>query len=77
MRYERLRNLREDRDLTQAYIGNILSVSQRAYSSYESGDRAITIELLSLLADFYGTSVDYLIGRTDVKKPYPLKKKKQ
>ena len=71
MRYERLRNLREDHDLSQAYIGKFLGVSQRAYSSYESGNRTIPIELLSSLADFYETSVDYLIGRTECNKPYP------
>lgn len=74
MKYERIRNLREDNDLTQTYIGNLLNVSQRAYSSYENGDRSIPLELLSILADFYNTSVDYLINRTDIKTPYPPKK---
>ncbi len=71
MKYERLRDLREDHNLTQTYVGKLLGVSQRAYSSYESGNRAIPIESLSHLADFYKTSVDYLIGRTDCSKPYP------
>ena len=70
MKYERLRNLREDHDLTQEQIGKLLNVSQRAYSSYESGNRAIPIEYLSILADFYETSVDYLINRTNDMKPY-------
>lgn len=52
MKYERIRNLREDQDLTQAYIGKILNVTQKSYSRYENGDRAIPIELLSKLADF-------------------------
>lgn len=73
MKYERIRNLREDKDLTQAYIGKILNVTQKSYSRYENGDRAIPIELLSKLADFYDTSVDYLINRTDINKPYPKK----
>ena len=71
MKYERIRNLREDLDLTQTYMGKILNVSQRTYSSYENGERSIPLELLSALADFHNTSVDYLINRTDVKKPYP------
>ena len=75
MKYERLKNLREDKDLTQEYIGKLLNVTQRAYSGYENGERAISVEALSKLADFYGTSVDYLIGRTDVAKPYPPKLK--
>ena len=73
MKYERIRNLREDQDLTQAYIGKVLNVTQKSYSRYENGDRAIPIELLSKLADFYDTSVDYLINRTNIKKPYPKK----
>ena len=73
MKYERIRNLREDQDKTQAYIGKILNVTQKSYSRYENGDRAIPIELLSKLADFYDTSVDYLINRTNIKTPYPKK----
>ena len=73
MKYERIRNLREDQDLTQAYIGKVLNVTQKSYSRYENGDRAIPIELLSKLADFYVTSVDYLINRTNIKTPYPKK----
>ena len=73
MKYERIRNLREDQDLTPAYIGKVLNVTQKSYSRYENGDRAIPIELLSKLADFYDTSVDYLINRTNIKTPYPKK----
>lgn len=76
MKYVRIRNLREDRDLTQAYMGKVLNVTQKTYSRYENDERAIPIEILSKLADFYDTSVDYLIERTDVSKPYPPKSKK-
>lgn len=76
MKYERIRNLREDKDLTQTDIAKRLNVSQRAYSRYENDERAIPIETLSQLADFHHTSVDYLIGRTDVFAPYPQARKK-
>lgn len=71
MKYVRIRNLREDRDLTQAYMGKILNVTQKTYSRYENDERAIPVEILPKLADFYETSVDYLIERTDITKPYP------
>lgn len=67
----RLRNLREDADYTQEYIAHILNVSQRAYSRYENGERAIPLASLCTLADLYQTSVDYLLNRTDCKEPYP------
>ena len=73
MKYERIRNLREDLDLTQTDIANLLIISQRTYSRYENDERAIPIEVLSKLADYHNTSVDYLIGRTNQKKPYPRK----
>lgn len=73
MKYERIRNLREDKDLTQTDIAKYLHISQRTYSRYENDERAIPVEILSLLADFHYTSTDYLIGRTDIKKPYPTK----
>ena len=69
----RLKNLREDNDLTQTEISNYLNISQVAYSYYELGKRNIPIELLSKLADYYNTSVDYLIYRTNTNKPYPKK----
>lgn len=71
MIYQRLRDLREDRDLTQAQLAEILHVSLYTYASYERGKRSVSLEILSTLADFYATSVDYLTGRTDEKKPYP------
>lgn len=73
MKYERIRNLREDKDLTQTDIAKYLHTSQRTYSRYENDERAIPIEILSLLADYHHTSTDYLIERTDIKEPYPPK----
>lgn len=75
MIYERIRNLREDLDMSQTEIATMLNISQRTYSRYENDERAIPIEILSKLADFHRTSVDYLIDRTDVKKPYPKTKR--
>ena len=57
---ERIKNLREDSDLTQTEISKILHISQRAYSHYEKGSRSIPIEILIALADYYNTSIDYL-----------------
>lgn len=76
MKYDRIKNLREDRDLTQSYMGKVLNISQRVYSNYETGTRSIPIDILSKIADFYDTSVDYLIERTNIKNPYPKQKKK-
>ena len=70
----RIRNLREDDDLTQKELSNLLNISQVAYSYYELNKRSIPLELLSKLADFYNTSVDYLLYRTDEIKPYPKTK---
>lgn len=69
--YERIRNIREDRDLSQSTIAKLLHCTQVCYSNYETGKRDIPAEALAILADFYDVSVDYLMGRTDVKKPYP------
>lgn len=66
----RLKEIREDRDLTQKDISKYLNVSQVAYSYYEIGKRQIPIDLLIKLAEYYDTSVDYLLGLTDVRKPY-------
>lgn len=65
--YERIRNLREDRDMTQTQLAAILSCSQRTYSYYESGSHDIPTETLIRLADYFDVSVDYLLGRTDRK----------
>ena len=71
IRYERLKGLREDRDLLQKDIAKILNVTQVAYSCYEIGRRQIPIDTLIKLALFYHTSIDYLLGLTDERKPYP------
>jgi len=63
--YPRIRNLREDKDLTQAYMGTILACSQRVYSNYERGDIDIPTATLVKIADFHNVSVDYLLGRTN------------
>ena len=67
MTYKRLKDLREDKDLTQTDIANILNISQRGYSHYETGNNDIPTDILIKLADYYGISVDYLLGRTDIK----------
>ncbi|MBE6651018.1 MAG: helix-turn-helix transcriptional regulator [Ruminococcaceae bacterium] len=66
--YKRIRDLREDKDLTQTEMGEILSCSQRVYSNYERGDIDIPTAVLIKLADFHNVSTDYLLGRTDKKK---------
>ena len=66
----RIKDLREDRDLTQKDISKILNISQVAYFYYELNRRSIPLEILSKLADFYNTSIDYLVYRTDEIKPY-------
>ena len=63
--YKRLRDMREDKDLRQREIAEILNVSQTTYSRYESGELDIPSAALIKLADFYGVSVDYILGRTD------------
>lgn len=72
----RIKNLREDNDLTQKQISDILNISQVAYSYYELNKRNIPLELLSKLADFYHTSIDYLVYRTNKFEPYPKQKNK-
>lgn len=67
MLYRRIRDLREDKDLTQTNMGDILSCSQRVYSNYERGELDIPTEILIKLADFHDVSVDYLLNRTDNK----------
>ena len=69
--YRRIRDLRVDRDLLQKDIAEYLQCTQVCYSHYEIGKRDIPTDVLIKLADFYGTSIDYLLSRTDEKKPYP------
>lgn len=68
--YPRLRDLREDRDLVQKEVAAVLGIDQRVYSNYEIGKREIPTRFLTVLADFYGTSTDYILGRTNNPKPY-------
>ena len=65
--YQRIRDLREDKDLTQKQIAQYLGMSQTGYSKYETGENDIPTAVLIKLADFYHTSIDYLLGRTDKK----------
>ena len=65
--YRRIRDLREDHDLTQKQIAQLLGMSQTGYSKYETGENDIPTAVLIKLADFYHTSTDYLLGRTDKK----------
>lgn len=67
MDIERIRNLREDNDLTQNNIAKMLNITQRTYSHYELGDRNLPLDILVELADYYNCSVDYLLGRTNKK----------
>ena len=67
-RYQRIRDLREDRDLTQAQVGVAIGVPKRTYAYYESGQRMVPPHVLCALADFYDVSVDYLLGRSNKRK---------
>ena len=67
----RIRDLREDNDLKQKDIAVYLMCDQSLYSKYERGERPLPLEYADKLADYYGVSVDYLLGRTSIKKPYP------
>lgn len=69
----RLRDIREDKDLTQKELSEAINITQRSYSYYERGDHMIPPEVLCRLADYYHTSVDYLLGRTNNPTPYPKK----
>lgn len=66
-RYERIRNLREDHDMTQSQVGEYLHISQRSYAHYEAGTRDIPVEILIELANLYQVNLDYLVGRTNTK----------
>lgn len=66
--YHRIRDLREDADISQTEMGKYLNVSQRAYSHYENGTRDIPVSILIAFADFFNVSIDYLLERTDNKK---------
>ena len=74
--YQRIRDLREDMDLTQKKIAEKLGMSQTGYSKYETGENDIPTTILIQLARFYDTSIDYLLGETKVRRRYPSVKKK-
>ena len=80
MNIQRLKEIREDKDLKQSEVASALGIKQQQYSEYEIGKRLIPINYLYKLAIFYNTSIDYLVGLTDERKPYPdsvFKTKKQ
>ena len=68
MKFQRIQDLRTDADMSQKQLSEILHISQRSYSHYETGSRNIPVEMLIRLANYYDISVDYLVGRTDKKK---------
>ena len=67
MKFQRIQDLRTDADLSQKQLSEILHISQRSYSHYETGSRNIPVEMLIRLANYYDISIDYLVGRTDKK----------
>ncbi len=73
----RIRELREDSDFSQKQISEVLKVHQTTYSDYEIGNLNPSIHVLCKLADFYKCSIDYLVGRTDQKEPYPKSNRKR
>ena len=74
--YTRIRALREDHDWNQTELAKRLGMSQTGYSKYETGENDIPTEILVKLAEFYHTSVDYLLDLTDQREPYPRRRKK-
>lgn len=75
LKYGRIRDLRIDRGLTQAQVAEVLHVSQNTYSQYEIGTTRYPLDVVVRLAEFYGVSVDYLVGLTDETAPYPRRRK--
>lgn len=75
MKYKRIRDLREDKDWTQQQIADMLYVNRRTYAAYENGVNSMTPETLIKLAKIHNVSIDYLLEQTDIKIPYPSKKK--
>lgn len=74
MRYnERIRALRQDNDLSQREIANILHIGQRTYADYESGKTRIPVDSLLILAEYYNVSMDYISGASNIKTEYPKK----
>lgn len=75
MYYRRLRDLREDHDLKQKEVAQLLDIDQRVYSNYETVKQTLPVRYLLQLADYYGTSTDYILGRTDNPVPYEKRRK--
>ena len=75
LKYGRIRDLRMDRGLTQEEVARVLHVSQNTYSQYEIGTTRYPLDAVVKLAEFYGVSVDYLVGLTDTPEPYPRRRK--
>ncbi len=73
--YERIRNMREDKDITQATMAAYLNIHQTTYSDYELGNLNIPISVMIKIADLFATSIDYLVNRTDEKRNYPSSQK--
>lgn len=71
--YRRIRSLREEKKLNQTELGKVINMSQTGYSQYETGTNDIPTNILIKLADFYNTSIDYILDLTDEKKPYKRK----
>lgn len=69
--YYSFKEIREDKGYTQKDIAKILNTTQQQYSKYELGIQIIPLEKINTLANYYNTSIDYLVGRTDIRKPYP------
>lgn len=75
LKYERIRNIRIDRDMTQAQVAEVVKVKQNTYCQYETGVLNYPLDVVIKLAEFYGVSVDYLVGLTDEERSYPRRKK--
>lgn len=75
MNLKRLKDLREDKDMLQNDIAKILKITRQQYSLYETEKRTIPIDLIDILATYYDTSIDYIMGRTNIKEPYPKNRK--
>lgn len=74
--YHRIKDLREDKDISQTTLAKILGMSQTGYSKYETGENDIPTSILIKLAEFHNTSIDYLLNLTNEKRPYPRNKNK-
>lgn len=73
----RLKDIREDNDITQQQLAQILHIKQNTYSQYETGQRQLPIDALISIAAFFNTSTDYILGLTDETKPYPASKRRK